>query len=138
MYTRVAVLYSITLLSCFKQNGGLSSPLCPYQTYQYSAELQSNVADLWWTVDRTKKEIMFELHMKMNGWIALGVSPGNRLKKGECIELGEEGWYASWSNLAGGMEGADIGLGWVDRSGQLFFEVSSLPSTTTEKWITNK
>jgi hypothetical protein len=55
---------------------GTSSPIQPYTTYRYSIELQRNVADLWWTVNETKQEIIFELHIKTTGWIALGISPG--------------------------------------------------------------
>jgi len=45
-------------------------------SYQHSTELQTNVADLYWTVDDDKREIIFELHVKSTGWIALGISPG--------------------------------------------------------------
>ena len=55
----------------------VSSPIPPYTTYQYATEIHSGVADLWWTVDQNKQEITFELHMKTNGWVALGISPGN-------------------------------------------------------------
>lgn len=54
-----------------------SSPISPFTTYQYTTEIESGVVDLWWNVDQTKQEITFELHMKTNGWIALGISPGN-------------------------------------------------------------
>ena len=55
----------------------ISSPISPLMTYQYATEIESGVADLWWNVDQTKQDITFELHMKTNGWIALGISPGN-------------------------------------------------------------
>ncbi|CAF1402975.1 unnamed protein product, partial [Didymodactylos carnosus] len=73
-------------------------PLQPYTNYSYSTELQSNVADLWWTINEDEQEITFELHIKTTGWVALGISP------------------------AGGMNGADIGLGWVDQQGQVHFQ----------------
>ncbi|CAF5065805.1 unnamed protein product, partial [Rotaria sp. Silwood1] len=76
----------------------ISSPLQPYTIYRYSTELQHNVADLWWTINETQEEITFELHIKTTGWIALGISP------------------------AGGMRGADIGLGWVDEGGEVHFQ----------------
>jgi hypothetical protein len=60
---------------------GISSPLRPLTTYEHSVELQTNVADLWWTVNDIKQEITFELHMKTIGWIALGISPGRKLNK---------------------------------------------------------
>ena len=55
---------------------GISSPIQPFTTYKHSTELDTNVADLWWTVDDGEQEIMFELHIKTTGWIALGISPG--------------------------------------------------------------
>ena len=55
---------------------GLYSPLTPYTNYTYSTELLPNKSYLWWTIDTVKKEIVFELHMKTIGWIALGISPG--------------------------------------------------------------
>jgi hypothetical protein len=60
---------------------GLSSSIQPFTNYQYSIELESNVADLWWTVDDTEREIIFELHVKTTGWIALGISPGRILMR---------------------------------------------------------
>ncbi|CAF1272849.1 unnamed protein product [Rotaria magnacalcarata] len=66
--------------------------------YKYSTVLQDNVADLWWTVDDAEREITFELHVKTMGWISLGISP------------------------AGGMKGADIGVGWVDSIGNVHFQ----------------
>jgi hypothetical protein len=59
-----------------QNSNAITSPIQPYTNYQYSTELQNNVADLWWTVDETKHEILFELHIKTTGWIALGISPG--------------------------------------------------------------
>ncbi|CAF2078555.1 unnamed protein product [Rotaria magnacalcarata] len=76
----------------------ITSPLTPYTSYQFSTELKHNIADLWWIVDENRQEITFELHIKTTGWIALGISP------------------------AGGMKGADIGLGWIDSSGQVHFQ----------------
>ncbi|CAF1151739.1 unnamed protein product, partial [Adineta steineri] len=86
-------------------SNGLSSPLTTFTTYQHSVELLSNVADLWWTVNETNQTIFFELHVNTTGWIALGISP------------------------AGGMTGADIGVGWVDQSGKVTFQVWRLPSS---------
>jgi hypothetical protein len=44
--------------------------------YTYNTELENGVADLWWSVDEAKEDILFELHIKTTGWIALGISPG--------------------------------------------------------------
>jgi hypothetical protein len=55
---------------------GITSPLSTFATYQHSTALKENVADLWWTVNDTEKEIIFELHVKSTGWVALGISPG--------------------------------------------------------------
>ncbi len=65
----------LLLLLIAKQCNGISSPIKPFTTYQHSIELKANVSDLWWTVDDVKQEIIFELHMKTTGWIALGISP---------------------------------------------------------------
>lgn len=54
-----------------------ASPLSTYTNYTYSTELQTDIAYLWWSVDETKQEIIFELHIKTTGWIALGISPGS-------------------------------------------------------------
>ncbi|CAF4698174.1 unnamed protein product, partial [Rotaria socialis] len=77
---------------------GISSSISPFINYKYSTVLQDNVADLWWTVDDAEREITFELHVKTMGWISLGISP------------------------AGGMKGADIGVGWVDSNGNVHFQ----------------
>ena len=77
----------------------ISSPISPKLNYSHSVALRSNVADLWWTVNETSQEITFELHMNTTGWIALGISP------------------------SGGMAGADIGVGWVSSTGEVFFQV---------------
>ncbi|CAF4663676.1 unnamed protein product, partial [Rotaria sp. Silwood1] len=75
------------------KSNGIASPVQPFTTYKHSIELQENVADLWWTVDADAQEIIFELHVKTTGWIALGISPG-----------------------------ADIGTGWVDQAGNVHFQ----------------
>ncbi|CAF2918621.1 unnamed protein product [Rotaria sp. Silwood2] len=95
LYTLSCIILSLLIT---KKSNGISSPLQPYTSYRYSTELQRNVADLWWTVNETRQEITFELHIKTTGWIALGISP------------------------AGGMKGADIGLGWIDQGGQVHFQ----------------
>ncbi|CAF4482771.1 unnamed protein product, partial [Rotaria sp. Silwood2] len=77
---------------------GISSSISPFIQYKHSIELEDNVADLWWTLDDAEREITFELHVKTTGWISLGISP------------------------AGGMKGADIGVGWVDSKGNVHFQ----------------
>ncbi|MCC7159889.1 MAG: hypothetical protein IT281_10175 [Ignavibacteria bacterium] len=54
----------------------ISSPIRPFATYRNTTELIENVADLWWTVNDVSKEIIFELHAKTTGWIALGIAAG--------------------------------------------------------------
>ncbi|CAF1144593.1 unnamed protein product [Adineta ricciae] len=70
----------------------------PFTEYKHSTELQVNISDLWWTIDDAEREIVFELHVKTTGWIALGIS------------------------AAGGMAGADIGVGWIDQMGTVQFQ----------------
>ena len=65
----------ISLLAVHNTNA-ITSPISPYVNYTYSTELWHNVADLWWTVDEVKQDILFELHINTTGWIALGISPG--------------------------------------------------------------
>ncbi len=89
----------VLLILLVKKSDGISSPLSPYIKYKNSIELQPDVADLWWTIDDTEKEITFEYHVKTTGWIGLGISPG------------------------GGMTGADIGIAWVDNAGKVHFQV---------------
>jgi len=112
------LFYIVLLLSLLIEINGISSPIPTYTNYTYSTEIQSNQIDLWWTIDRGQKEVLFELHMKTTGWIALGISP------------------------AGGMKGADIGLGWIDQTGQLHFEdriafgkSEPVVDNTTSDWI---
>ncbi len=71
------MIVSFILLFCLIQSAnGLSSPITPFTNYDHSVELQTNVSDLWWTVNETNQTILFELHIKTTGWIALGISPG--------------------------------------------------------------
>ncbi|CAF1219237.1 unnamed protein product [Rotaria magnacalcarata] len=98
MQSCVIIQFLLLLLVKVEKSDGISSPIKPFTTYKNSAELERNVADLWWTVDDAEREIMFELHVKTTGWIALGISP------------------------AGGMSGADIGVGWVDWAGKVHFQ----------------
>ena len=95
---------------------GISSPIEPYLNYTYSIELLSDKADLWWSIDNSTNEITFELHINTIGWIALGISPSN-------IFLLMISTLFSLKYLAGGMIGADIGVGWVNGTGHLFFQV---------------
>ncbi|CAF0896092.1 unnamed protein product [Adineta ricciae] len=89
------VFFSFIIL---KRSNGISSPIQPFTEYKHSTELQANISDLWWTIDDAEREIVFELHVKTTGWIALGISP------------------------AGGMTGADIGVGWIDQTGTVQFQ----------------
>ena len=61
-----------------KRSNSLSSPIQPFGDYKHSTELQANISDLWWTVDDAEREIIFELHVRTTGWIALGISPGRK------------------------------------------------------------
>ena len=69
----------IALVTVIEHSNCISSPLLPFTKYKHSTELEANTADLWWTVDADEREIMFELHIKTTGWIALGISPGRFL-----------------------------------------------------------
>ncbi|CAF3224386.1 unnamed protein product, partial [Rotaria sp. Silwood2] len=96
----------------------ISSPIAPFTNYTHSTELQANIADLWWTTDDVKEEITFELHIRSTGWIALGISP------------------------AGGMQGADIAIGWVDSLGKVtiqdrhaFGKSKPMIDNTTQDWF---
>lgn len=99
------------------KSNGISSPVEPFTTYKHSIELRENVADLWWTVNDDKQEILFELHVKTTGWIALGISPGRR------IRIDYENYHFFLKYLDGAMIGADIGTGWVDKIGNVHFQV---------------
>lgn len=74
------LFYIVLLLSLLIEIDGMSSPVPTYTNYTYSTEIQSNQIDLWWTIDRGQKEVLFELHMKTTGWIALGISPGKNIR----------------------------------------------------------
>ncbi len=95
----------------------MTSPISPLSNHKYSTELEKNVADLWWTIDDSKGEITFELHINTTGWIALGISPG------KCTFQFEFSMMKLIFNVAGGMKGADIGVGWIDQNGTVHFQV---------------
>ena len=54
----------------------ISSPLSPLMRYAHSTELYPGIADLWWTIDTNKGEILMEFHVNTTGWIGIGISPG--------------------------------------------------------------
>jgi hypothetical protein len=60
MYLKSAVSVLLLIDKC----NGISSPLLRYRTYKNSIELESNIVDLWWTIDDLEKEIIFEFHVK--------------------------------------------------------------------------
>ncbi|CAF0843332.1 unnamed protein product [Adineta ricciae] len=96
---RLHVIIQLIISLVIVENcNSISSPLSTFTTYKHAIELQANRADLWWTMNDNNQEITFELHIKTTGWIALGISP------------------------AGGMKGADIGVGWVDQTGRVHFQ----------------
>ena len=74
-----AVYFTILTLLALHNSDAITSPIPPFATYKYSTELQHDVADLWWNVNETSQEIVFELHVNTTGWIALGISPGKHL-----------------------------------------------------------
>ena len=81
------IFFQIYVFSCIiNKCNSISSAIVPFTNYQHSIELQSNVADLWWTVNDDKQEIIFELHIKTTGWVALGISPGKILFENLFIE----------------------------------------------------
>lgn len=104
----------IFLLSIISPSFEITSPIPTFITYEHTVELATNVSDLWWTVNETSQEIIFELHVKTTGWIALGISPGkkisDRLSIIACL-------------LGGGMVGADIAVGWVNSAAQVYVQV---------------
>ncbi|CAF3793088.1 unnamed protein product [Rotaria sp. Silwood1] len=113
MWLRVALALLI-----IEKCASISSPIQPMANYKYSIELEANIADLWWTIDDVRKEITFDLHIRTTGWIALGISPG------------------------GGMTGADIGVGWVDSRGRVYFQdryasgfAQPMIDNTTNDWF---
>lgn len=75
MFARV-VTRSLVIILIIDYCYTLSSPIKPFTNYPFSTELQTGIADLWWSIDETRREITFELHAKTTGWIALGISPG--------------------------------------------------------------
>ena len=116
MQVCIIFLLFLPLMVVVEKSNGISSPVQPFTTYKHSIELQANVADLWWTVNDAEREIIFELHVKTTGWIALGISPGRAIR----IDYHNKNFLVY---LAGGMRGADIGVGWVDQAGTVHFQV---------------
>jgi hypothetical protein len=99
----------LMLLFIVRTSHQANSPISPRSNYSHSFELKTNVAYLWWTVNETSQEIIFELHVNTTGWIALGISP------------------------SGGMTGADIGIGWVASTGTVVFQVRSALKVICER-----
>ncbi len=118
MMWRYLVLQVCISLIIVKNCVSISSPIQPLMSYQYSMDLQANVADLHWTINDEKQEIIFELHVKSTGWIALGISPG---KIFIFIFISSIILY-----LAGGMKDADIAVGWVDSQGKVYIQVRNI------------
>ena len=76
----------------------------PKSNYSHSVVLQVNVSNLWWTVNETSQEIIFELHVKTTGWIALGISPGKQRNRFFLLNvsiLQLEEWLVQISQLDG-------------------------------------
>ncbi|CAF3621444.1 unnamed protein product [Rotaria sp. Silwood1] len=112
------LLYLVVFLHLIEINNAITSPILPYTTYNHSVELKTNIADLWWTTNELKQEILFELHIHTTGWIALGISP------------------------SGGMNGADISVGWVDQLGNVYIQdryaystITPIVDNTTQDWF---
>ncbi|CAF1481989.1 unnamed protein product [Rotaria sordida] len=106
-YTILFLYWTVNKAQC------LSSPIQPFSEYESAIELEPNMIDLHWTAN--EEEIVFELHMKTLGWIALG--------------------------LRGGMRGADIGVGWIS-DGKIHFEdrfatgfITPIIDNTTTDWF---
>jgi hypothetical protein len=76
-----ATFYLLISLLAVQKCNTITSPIQPFTNYRYATELQSHVADLWWTVDEVQQDITFELHIKTTGWIGFGISPGIGLYK---------------------------------------------------------
>ncbi|CAF1570125.1 unnamed protein product, partial [Adineta ricciae] len=97
---------------------GISSPIEPLSVHDHTIELEKNSVQLWWTVNDEEHQILFELHVKTTGWIALGISS------------------------AGGMKDADIAVSWVTSSGKSFIEdrfafgkTKPMIDNTTQDWF---
>lgn len=91
------IIQLIFLWMMMETTNGLSSPITPYTNYTNSIELLVNTSDLWWSVNTTTKEIMFELHTQTTGWIALGISPGRiNTIDFHIISLGVFSWWYAW------------------------------------------
>ncbi|CAF1080606.1 unnamed protein product [Adineta ricciae] len=116
---KILVSISIVFLQFASIIECTSSPIQPFATYRNETELIENVADLWWTVDDVRMEITFELHVRTTGWIALGIGLAEDVTNN-----------------------ADIGIGWIDTNGKLYFEdrhssgfVLPIKDPTTQDWF---
>lgn len=75
MCRRFLLLCAI-LFGFIEASSSLSSPLSTYLNYSYSTTIRANAIDFWWSIDRIRDEITFELHVNTTGWLALGISSG--------------------------------------------------------------
>ncbi|CAF1311025.1 unnamed protein product [Adineta ricciae] len=118
MSSKILLYYYYFSLITTKIVMGISSPIEPLSVHDHTIELEKNCVQLWWTVNEEEHQILFELHVKTTGWIALGISP------------------------AGGMKDADIAVSWVTSSGKSFIEdrfvfgkTKPMIDNTTQDWF---
>lgn len=128
MFRSILVLSIVTILMMIiERTWTISSPVSPLMKYAHSTELYPGVADLWWSIDNEKGEILMEFHVNTTGWVGLGISPGmiRMFKTYVVIRYN----YV----LAGGMRGADIVIGWVNSTGQVTLQVKKI-SINRAQW----
>lgn len=96
---KMRLLYSLSLLAIFMFD--ISSGLHELNTeYRFHADFADADYILHWNVDMQNEEITFAVNVSTTGWVGFGISPN------------------------GQMPGSDVVIGWVDNSGQVFFQVS--------------
>ena len=80
--------------------------------YPFSAVLRTDangdpLYTLHWNFSIADETITFGVNVSTNGWVGLGISP------------------------TGGMTNSDVAIGWVNDEGQVFFQVSKLPTLSS-------
>ena len=76
--------------------------------YRFHTNLADAEYVLHWNVDMQNEEITFAVNVSTTGWVGFGISPN------------------------GQMPGSDVVIGWVNNSGQVFFQVSGIHNIKVE------
>ena len=94
----INLLTILCLISAVNSQSGVFKDI----SFHVSLDQDSNYR-LSWTYDAAEQKMTFDLQAKTTGWIGFGISP-----------------------YTGQMPGSDVIIGWVDKSGKAYLQVSMI------------